>query len=91
MGTLNHLLVRVVTQEPSREQERRELRLGMPRAEVDNHPLALPSGYPLECLSHNLVMLALNEGRPLAFDKWHEIGLRCLDLLGLLQLIQQTK
>ena len=64
MRRLHNLLVRHTANEPAREQKARELRLRMSRRHVDNQPLQLTTGYPLQLLRNDLMVVAGNKTRP---------------------------
>jgi len=73
---LNDLELRVPAQEPSRHQERRELRLRMTRRHVDDQALDLPTRHGLEFFSDDAVVRALDEVLVDVVGEGHELVLR---------------
>ena len=75
MCGLNHLLIRKLPQEPSREEVTRKLTLRVTERHVDDQPLAFPIGHTLESICHQSVMLAFDKGWPHLFYKMNEVCL----------------
>ena len=78
VGALDDLLVGVLTEEPRGEQVGRELRLSVSGRHVDDEPLELPSGHPLERICHDGMVPPTDERRPDSLNELHEPRLRKL-------------
>ena len=88
---LNHLLLGELAQKPCREQERPELRLGMPGWHTNDQPLEFARSDFLKLLTHDLVMPTRNETGPHPMNERNKTLLRQLLRLGLLILLKKPK